>query len=142
MHGDSGGERNNRGSMARTKSTVSKWASVAELIVLAALFVTAPTAQTQKASTPAGEKGGRSRSGALSEEARTARELESVRNNPLKLYAFLYRSMPRRGFGTLRRTVCVWTPPRTNWFSHRMEIARLERFPRHGLRVTRRFMMS
>lgn len=82
--------------MARTKSTVSKWASVAELIVLAALLVTAPTAQTQRASTPAGDKGGRSRTGASSEEARTARELESVRNNPLKLYAFLYR-MPKGG---------------------------------------------
>ncbi|HKV46743.1 MAG TPA: hypothetical protein VJN69_01540 [Candidatus Acidoferrales bacterium] len=81
--------------MAVTKSTTSRLAGVAGLIILVALPVTGPKAQT-KAATAAGREGGRSGNVLSTNETHTSRELESVRNNPLKLYAFLYR-MPKGG---------------------------------------------
>ncbi|MGH9575499.1 MAG: adenosine deaminase family protein [Candidatus Acidiferrales bacterium] len=68
---------------------------VAAVILLVAFPIWArPKAQAQKTSTPVREEGGRSRTAGSNDEARAARELESVQNNSLKLYAFLY-GMPK-----------------------------------------------
>ena len=70
---------------------------LAGLIILAAVPVSGrPKPQTQKAAAPVRRE--IRHSGAVSsiDEGRVSRELEAVRNNPLKLYAFLYR-MPKGG---------------------------------------------
>lgn len=74
----------------------SRYGWVAGVILLAAIFVVGPKAQKRKAAAPVTGESGRSGTGASNDEARTSRELESVRNNPLKLYAFLY-GMPKGG---------------------------------------------
>ncbi len=79
------------------KSTSSRCAGVAGLIILAALPVcSGPEAQTQRVAAPVGHESVRSGSAPSKDEARASSGLESVQNNPLKLYAFLYH-MPKGG---------------------------------------------